>query len=186
MQESSFLNFQQVLSAYTKSRAKDKRHLTKKISEYLSSLQQLYVNYELREKIVQRKHLERIFFTYCSIIITTFLECNDFPSIQLLMDEGCVDVSEALIITCMYNTQLLNSFMKEIKHTREEVKENSQTYKRIAKDISCEELSELVEKLEEEDQELTNKKRKKDKLAKLQELMRELSISKEDLMEEDE
>jgi len=178
-----FTNFYAPIALYAKSKAKDKTPYTKKIIEYIKGL---HGDYDTTPSKILKKHLQRTISVYSTIAIKYFVAASDYKALEMLIDTDCAEPSEIIILSCIYFPERLEEIVDSVKDTKGHLVLEADTYQRISTDMSCNQLSELVSKIQEEaieEAEKVVKKQKKEKLSKLQKMMKELNLSKEDLEE---
>lgn len=171
--ESSFAIFNSLLQAYLKSKT-NKNKCTYSLCTYLKSLHSLHES--LPDESVKQYHLTQLIYTYTDSLLQVFVNHKDFESINTLMKEDLTDGSQLVILCCMYTPVMLHEIAQHFPAISQTLYTEKEDYLKLAEELNCETLREVVE--------ACTKERQKDKLKAieaLQEQMKLLGISKEDL-----
>jgi hypothetical protein len=170
---SSFANFNSLLQAYLKSKT-NKQKCTAALCSYLRSLHVLHES--LPDECVKQYHLTQLIYTYTDSLLQIYVEYSDFDSMKELIKQDLTDVSQLVILCAMYAPEKLHTVVTKFPEISQNIYGEKEDYVKLADELGCETLREVVE--------ACVKERNKDKskaIEALQEQMKLLGISKEDL-----
>jgi hypothetical protein len=168
------------LSVYTKSKAKDKTKIVEKICDYLNNIETIYHSHNLKQKTMFNEFLKRRICIYSCDLILLLLENNDWKGLERMLEKGCCQVDEIVIITSVFDANKLNACIENLSVCNNEILRDLSFWKHQAVINECNELEEYVDKMQEEIEQKENGIKKD--LTALCDKMKLLGLSKEELL----
>ena len=171
-------NYNELLSAYTKSKLKDKSKLVVNICNFLNELERIYTS--LPRHIMYSQFLKRKICIYSGETVITLIQNEDWKGLQIMLNEQCCDVDEIIILVSVYAPTHISKIITNISEAHEHLHTNNTFWLNQAEYNGCIELQQLCYKIEETKTKQAEEQEQKQ--TKLKQLLQEVGCDKEELM----